>query len=293
MLAQRLNAAAARLAAISETPLLDAEILMAHTLGMSRSALLAHLREPVDAPEFDLLVQRRANAEPIAYILGHWEFFSLDFSVRAPLLVPRPETEHLVETVLNYVGHRPARVLEIGTGTGCVSIAIAVNAPQTTVTATDIRADALAVAAANAYKHQVADRVTLLRGDLFEALETNEEPFDVICSNPPYVKEGDWDTLSPVIRLYEDRNALLAGPEGLAIIEPLVRNALRHLRKGGLIAFEMDDRQRDSANRLLMESGYANIAFTRDLAGLNRIASAHSQCIFTNDAYVEHTRNVR
>ncbi len=272
--AERLTAAATLLAPVTETPRLDAEILLAHALGIARSALLARLREREDAPGFDALVERRAQAEPIAYILGTWEFFSLSFIVRKPLLVPRPETEHLVESVIEHIGERPAHILEIGTGTGCVAVSIAVNAPQASVVATDISVEAIETAAENARRHAVANRMTLRRGDLFAALEPDDGPFDIICSNPPYVEASAWDGLSPAIRLHEDPGALLAGSEGLDTIARIIREAPPYLRPGGMLTFEMDDAQRNSVECLLQEAGYHDIAFNRDLAGLNRIASA-------------------
>ncbi|MCX5758378.1 MAG: peptide chain release factor N(5)-glutamine methyltransferase, partial [Candidatus Hydrogenedentes bacterium] len=274
--AERLTAAATLLAPVTETPRLDAEILLAHALGISRSALLARLRDREDAPGFDALVERRAKAEPIGYILGTWEFFSLSFIVRKPLLVPRPETEHLVESVLAHIGDPPARVLDIGTGTGCVAVSIAVNAPQAFVLATDISVNAIETATENARRHAVTNRITFRRGDLFAALEPDEGPFDVICSNPPYVEAGAWNSLPPAIRLHEDPGALLAGPEGLDAIARIIREAPPFLRPGGMLALEMDDAQRNSVECLLQEAGYRDITFTRDLAGLNRIASARA-----------------
>ncbi len=271
---RRLAAATQRLAAVSDTPRLDAEMLLAHTLGITRSALLARLRDCTDAPGFDAIVERRANAEPIAYILGEWEFFSLSFAVRPPLLVPRPETEHLVETVLAHVGKHPARVLDLGTGTGCIAVSIAVNAPRASVVATDIRPKAIETADENATRHCVRERMTFRLGDLFAALDAGDGPFDAICSNPPYVEDSAWDTLPPVIRLHEDHGAVCGGPAGLDVTARIIRNARRHLRPGGLLALEMDDPQRDAIAALLKESGYREIAFTRDLAGLNRVASA-------------------
>lgn len=273
-LAERLNAAAARLVPITETPRLDAEILLAHALGISRSALLALLRDPIDAPTFDALIERRANAEPIAYILGAWEFFSLSFVVRPPLLVPRPETEHLVECVLERIGQDPARVLDVGTGTGCIAVSAAVNAPSAFVVATDIRPEAIETAAENARRHNVSNRMAFRCGDLFASLEPGDAPFDVICSNPPYVEAPAWDTLSPTIRLYEDPGAVVGGSEGLDVTARLIQQAPHFLCPGGMLAFEMDDAQRDPVEDLLKQAGYRNITFTRDLANLNRVASA-------------------
>jgi len=271
---ERLAAATERLSNVTETPRLDAEILLAHALDISRSALLARLRERAEAPAFDEMLERRVASEPIAYILGEWEFFSLRLKVRRPLLVPRPETEHLVEAVLDFIGQDPANVLEIGTGTGCVAVAIAHNAPKSRIVATDLSAIALDIAEDNARWHNATDRVTLRSGDLFEAVHVEDSPFDVVCSNPPYVEEGEWESLPPVIRLYEEPAALLAGRDGLDVIRRIIREAPPFLTARGLLAVEIGAGQRDAVQALLQECGYHNINFRPDLAGIPRIAVA-------------------
>ncbi len=272
--AERLAAAARLLSSISETPRLDAEILLASALGTSRSSLLARMKQRALAPDFDAMIERRAAAEPIAYILGEWEFFSLRIKVRPPLLVPRPETEHLVETVLSYIGKASARVLELGTGTGCVSVAIAYNSPNSRLIATDLSTTALDTAAENSRKHGVADRITLRQGDLFDAIQDDSGPFDVICSNPPYVEEAAWNDLAPVIRMYEDRRALLAGVDGLDVIRRLVHDAPTFLKPTGLLAFEIGMDQWNKTRQLLADRGYRDIRFCPDLSGIERIAIA-------------------
>ena len=272
--AERLAGAACRLAAVTETPRLDAEILLAHALAIPRASLFARLRERVEVPAFDDLIERRLAYEPIAYILGEWEFFSLMFTVSPPLLVPRPETEHLVEAVLEFVKDRPARVLDIGAGTGCVAIAIARNASQCRVVATDINPFALETAAANAERHGVSDRITFRTGDLFSALREGDAPFDVIASNPPYVEEDAWPQLPPAIRLHEDPGALLAGKDGLDVVGRIARDAPDFLKPEGLLALEIGMGQSESVEGLLTELGYRAIAFKSDLAGTPRIAHA-------------------
>lgn len=271
--AERIATATQSLAPITDTPRLDAEILLAHALRIPRASLLARLRECASVPEFDALLGRRLASEPIAYILGEWEFFSLLFRVRPPLLVPRPETEHLVESVLDFVGRSPAEVLEIGTGTGCVAVSVARNAPESRVVATDINPIAIETAAENCRRHGVDNRVTLQQGDLFKALHAHAE-FDVICSNPPYIEDGYWEHLPSVIRLYEDPGALLAGPEGLDVIRRLAESAPHYLRPGGLLAFEIGIGQHGAVEALLSAYGYHDIRFRPDLAGIPRIALA-------------------
>jgi len=273
-LAERLAAATRQLDAVTETPRLDAEILLARVMGIPRARLLARLRERSPAPGFAELVQRRLAHEPLAYILGEWEFFSLTFTVVPPLLVPRPETEHLVEVVLDAVKGTRARVLDIGTGTGCVALAIAHNAPLCRVVATDISPLALATASQNAARHGLEDRIDLVAGDLFEAVGAEASPFDVICSNPPYVEQKAWDALPRVIRLHESATALLAGEDGLGVIRRLVFEATAYLEPGGLLAFEIGEGQHEAVEALLRENNYEEIGFHRDLAGIRRIAQA-------------------
>jgi len=294
--AERLAQAARLLESVSDTPRLDAEILLAAALGVSRARLLASLNDRMDAPPFDTYIERRLNYEPLAYILGEWEFFSLPFNVQPPLLVPRPETEHLVEAVLDYARNQrdtvrdatrprrdatrhcgwcpPFRILDIGTGTGCVSVAIAVNIPDAAVVATDLSPLALDVARQNAERHGILDRIAFRLGDLFAALEPGDGPFDVVCSNPPYIEDGAWPDLSPVIRMHEDPRALLAGPDGLDVIRKIVKEAADWLAPGGLLAFEIGMGQDAAVEALLREGPYHDIHFQNDLAGIPRIACA-------------------
>lgn len=273
-LAHRLHLAEQQLASVTETPRLDAEILLAQALGLSRAALLARLRDQVPVSGFDNLLARRLNYEPIAYILGVWEFFSIEFRVRPPILVPRPETEHLVEVALEYLDKRPGttRVLDLGTGTGCVALAIARNAPHCTACATDINPAALGLARENA--EMLGISLELRHGDLFAALDADAAPFDAIVSNPPYVEEGDWPDLSPVIRHHEDPRALLAGTDGLDIIRRIITGAPAFLRPHGLLAFEIGERHRDAVSSLLEQAGYQEIGFRNDLSGIPRVAFA-------------------
>lgn len=273
-LAEELAATTEQLESISESPRLDAEILLAHVLGISRSVLLARLDESPSLQGLRHLVQRRLGHEPIAYILGEWEFFSLSLEVHPPALVPRPETEHLVEQVLDFVGDTPSKILEVGTGTGCVAVAIACNAPKVSILATDIRPENLDLAMRNAARHGVDNRIEVRAGETYEPLRPADGPLDVICSNPPYVEEGQWEALSPTIRLHEDRAALLSGPEGLDVIRQLVAKGQDHLRQGGLLAFEIGMGQYERVYALLDEYGYKEIRVTRDLAGIERIVTA-------------------
>ena len=269
-----LYSSARRLEAITDTPRLDAEILLARALNMPRARLLASLHESVSTDAFEHMVQRRLNAEPIAYILGEWEFYGLALQIEPPVLVPRPETEHLVSTVVNAVGKRGSRVLEIGTGSGCVSVAIATHAPNCQLVATDVRLEYVQLARRNAERHEVDDRIAFRYGDLFEGLGESDWPFDIICANPPYVADSEWDTLSPVIRLHEDPGALLGGADGLDVVHRLVAETRDFLKPRGMLAMEIGSGHFDTLHRSLDSLGYEHIQPVRDLAGINRVITA-------------------
>ncbi len=271
-LAARLRAAEMSLADVSESARLDAELLLAHALGWSRAEMLSRLRECHDSPQFGELLRRRRNHEPIAYILGEREFFSMVFSVERPLLVPRPETEHLVEACLDDVKDGPARVVDIGTGVGCVAVSIAALAKRTQVVAVDVALKATTMTRHNAARHGVRDRVHVLAADGFEAFTPGGGGFDAVVSNPPYVETSAWETLPPAIRLHEDPGALLAGPDGLTMIRRIIAEAGRYLRPGGLLALEIGMGQYRTVRALLEKHGYVSITSRRDLAGIERIA---------------------
>ncbi len=271
--AEALRAAERRLAQTSDSPRLDAEFLLAYAMGVERSRMLMRLDEPVPADALESYLARRAAGEPIAYILGTWEFYSLEIEVEPPVLVPRPETEHLVEAVLEFIGDRPARVLDLCTGTGCVAVAIAKNAPRVQVLAADIEPRYIDLARRNAARHGLQDRVHTAQGDLFAALPAGDPLFDVICANPPYVAQREWDGLSETIRHYEDPGALLSGPDGLDCVRRISADAQKFLKPGGLLAIEIGAGQVEAVRSLLHSAGYEDIRFHRDLAGIDRITS--------------------
>ncbi|NUM55102.1 MAG: peptide chain release factor N(5)-glutamine methyltransferase [Candidatus Hydrogenedentes bacterium] len=290
----RIHDAVQLLAEVSDTPRADAEFLMAHLLGVPRSRLPLHYGEDADVPEFQIFVERRLACEPIPYILGEWEFFSIPIKTRAPVLVPRPETEHLVEVVLEELrGKRlrsrtetapqgpeigaPPRILELCTGTGCVAVAIAKTFPGAQVVATDISDDALALANENAGMHGLKSQISNLKGDLFDALGEGIGPFNVICANPPYVEDDAFPGLSASIRLYEDPRALVAGPDGLDVIRRIVAGAPRYLVDGGLLALEIGEGQYDAARPLLEAAGFRDVQARNDLAGIQRIVLGRKQ----------------
>lgn len=262
----------------SETPRLDSEVLLAHARGCQRIQLYTRYDEALREDERSVmrdLVRRRAQSEPVAYLVGHREFFGLDFRVTPDVLIPRPDTETLVVELLELA--RPLaspRVLDIGTGTGCIAIAAAVNHPGGNFTAIDVSEPALAVARENAERHGVADRIRFLTGDLFAPLEAGER-FEIIASNPPYIRDDEIETLQPDIRLHEPLSALVAGPDGLTTIRRLIAEAPRHLAPGGYLLMEIAPEQAAAVHNLLEgEAAYGEIRIIKDLPGKERVALA-------------------
>ncbi len=273
-LGERLRQAEARLAAVSDTARLDGELLMAEALNLSRAQLMARLRQRDAASGFDVLVERRLNHEPIAYILGEHEFWSRSFIVRPPLLVPRPETEHLVEAVLERLPPAHARIAEVGTGTGCVAVTLAAERPAWGLAACDIRREAVYTAQLNARRHGVTDRLACVHGDGL-LWSRGGAGFDAIVSNPPYVESTAWEALPETIRRYEDPGALLAGPDGLVFIRRLMSEAFVRLVPGGLLAFELGMGQYEAVSTLLTQTGFLGLTVAPDLRGIDRIAIAY------------------
>jgi len=274
-----LHAAAARLAAAgigADEARLDAEWLARHALACDRAALVARARAIVPAEvvgRFDALVDRRRRREPMGYVLGQVEFWGLAFEVGAAVLVPRPETETIVEEALARIPPRGTRVrvADIGTGSGCLAVSIAREAPGAHVVAIDISAPALAVAARNVARHGVAERVALVRGSLLGAVGG---PLDVIVSNPPYVPDGDRPGLPPEVRDFEPGVALFGGPDGLDVIRAIVAEACDRLRPGGWLIFELGAGQAPGVEGLLAGREWADAAIRSDLQGIPRTAVA-------------------
>ena len=253
---------------------LDAEVLLAHACGTSRAALIAGAANAnTDTTErFRVMIERRASREPLAYIIGRKEFFSLDFEVTPSVLIPRPETETLVEAALRFLATRPEpRILDIGTGSGAIAIAIAANAPEVRIKATDISKEALEVARRNAIRHRCEDRIEFIAADLFP---DGHSHFDLIVSNPPYVAEADLDILEPEIRLHEPRQALTAGDDGLDFYRRIATDCRSRLNSDGAVMVEIGAGQASAVEALFQRAGFSNIDAVRDLAGIDRVIRA-------------------
>jgi len=286
-------------------PRLEAEILLAHALGTERIGLYLAYEREVETnvrARFRKWVQRRAEGEPTRYLVGGCEFMSLAFKVGPGCLIPRAETELVVEEVMARCGKTRGRapaaegasagpvvrdslyyragaavaVIDLCTGCGCVAVSVAVHMPESNVVATDLSAPALAMARANAAAHGVANRVAFLEGDLYEALEAaGAAPADFLLANPPYVAEAEWETLQPEIRNHEPREALVAGPEGTEVIERIVRGAPAHLKPGGTLLVEIGASQGPAVRDLAAGvRGLVDVEIRKDYAGHDRMLVA-------------------
>ncbi len=258
-------------AAGCDSPHVDAELLLAHALGVSRTALYAEPERELDPEERErlrALVARRARREPAAYILGEWGFRRLTLAVDARVLVPRPETEAVVERALAHVRDlAEPLVLDVGTGSGAIALAIADEHEGARVVATDISADALAVAAENRARAGLEGRVELVLGHLVAGLRG---PFDLVVSNPPYVEPGDFDALEPEIRLYEPREAVV----GTGQTGNVARRGFEVLRAGGWLVLECSETKGEDVAAELRALGYADVAVHRDLNERDRVVEA-------------------
>jgi release factor glutamine methyltransferase len=265
--------AAHQLRARTDTPRLEAELLLAHVLGLSRASLHTHPERPLlphQQRDYQTLLSRRIRSEPLPYLTGHVEFYGLDLIVDARVLIPRPETETLVDLALSLIHpHAPLTLADVGTGSGCIAIALAVGAPHAYTYALDLSPDALAVAYGNAERHEIASRVTFLRSDLLTALP---QPVDLIVANLPYVAADEWDRLPREVRAHEPRLALYGGRDGLNVIRRLLDEVPTHLRPGGALLIEVSATQGATVTHLARRTfPTAAITLHTDLASRDRV----------------------
>ena len=278
-LREAVTVAAAELAndwQLRDNATLDAQLLLLHTLRIPRVALIAHPDTeltPSQRSAFENSIARRLRHEPIQYITGEQEFYGLNFNVTPAVLIPRPETEHLVDAIIKLLPpNQPLKLADIGTGSGAIAVALAVHLPQAAITALDISPEALNIARNNADEHQVADRIRFLQSDLLSALDHEAETFDAIVSNPPYIPETDRATLHPQVREHEPAAALFAGATGLDIYRRLIPQAQKPLKPGGLLAMEIGHGQKADLSLLL--ASWQEVSFLNDLHQIPRVVLA-------------------
>jgi release factor glutamine methyltransferase len=265
-----------------DSPRLSAELLLCHVLKLERIQLYTFFDRAVSKPELDTLralVKRGAEHEPVAYLVGRCEFYSLSLTITPACLIPRPETELLVERAIHFLRKRSGSqaVLDLCTGSGCIAAAIAKNVATAQVTATDICDAALAVAAKNIEAHKLSERVRLLCGDLFDPVVKGLDApaFDVIVSNPPYVSEGEYETLDKNVKDYEPKHALLAGVDGLDVYRRIAGQAREFLKGDGALMMEIGYAQGAAVKALLEEAGdFQSVRIEKDLSNNDRIAIA-------------------
>jgi release factor glutamine methyltransferase len=276
------------------SPILAAELLLMHTLGHDRTWLYTHPEEPLDLyvlAKYFALIARRAAGEPTQYLTGKQEFWGLEFEVTPAVLIPRPETEHVMEVALARLGPRglkihldtgapreKLRVADVGTGSGCLAVALAHELPHAEVFATDISAPALAVARRNAARHALSSRIHFIECDLLSAflpLDSGSWPFDLIVSNPPYVARNEAAQLQREV-LHEPHAALFGGPTGVEIYARLIEQAASLLQTGGILILELGYNSADYVSAILsVQNRWTNVTFTNDLAGIPRVAAAN------------------
>jgi len=264
-----------QISGLSQTPRLDAQVLLAHIMGKSRAWLLAHPEEnltPTHQATLQPALAKLVSGTPLPYILGDWEFYNLSFRVNPAVLIPRPETELLVETALNWLREHPTRrtAADIGTGSGCLAISMAANIPNIHVTATDISESALKIAQSNATRHQVSDRIQFIQSDLFSALPVSHSTFDLVAANLPYIPTQTLRNLDVFGR--EPTLALDGGPAGLDLIRKLLQTAPPYLAPGGVIFLEIEASQGSAAVKLAHKLYQAaDINLYPDFAGQDRL----------------------
>jgi release factor glutamine methyltransferase len=264
---------------------LAAELLLLYLLERDRTWLYAHAEHALSAKaaaRYGELLERRAAGVPVQYLTGRQEFWGLEFEVNPSVLIPRPETEHLIEVALERLGERrsgPLFVADVGTGSGCLAVALARELPLARIVATDVSAAALEVARRNAGRHDVTDRIEFVRMNLLQSYLQAQEPqrpvFDLIVSNPPYVGRSEQHFLQPEVAEHEPHEALFAGEHGLDVYPQLIAQAAKLLHPGGVLVIELGYGLAEAVRGLLAEQpGWNRIAITNDLAGIPRILAA-------------------
>ncbi len=256
------------------SPRMNVELLLMSVLSCDRAYLYAHPERELTSGEsdrYDKALAERSRGVPSQYITGHQEFWGMDLIVTPAVLIPRPETEHVIETILPLArGMANPKIVDVGTGSGCIAVALAKELPHAEIYATDISPDALEIARANAVRHQLESRIVFRQADLLEGVPPGS--LDFVVSNPPYVGESEEEQVQLEVRKYEPRNAVFSGATGLEVIERLVPQASVALRPGGWLIMEISGSIGDGVTRLLR--GWEQFRITNDLQGIPRVVSA-------------------
>ena len=261
---------------ISDTPRLDVEILLEKALGdVDNLYIRLNLNKQVTKDEEELfksLIDDRIKGRPIAYIVGNREFMGLDFYVKEGVLIPRPDTEPLVEELIELCSDkRNLNILDIGTGSGAITISLAKYLPNSNVTSFDMYDIPLEVGKINAINNHVDDRITFIKSDVFSAIENTNTQFDVIVSNPPYIPKKDIETLHTQVKDYEPYTALEGGDDGLDFYRKITEQSRKYLKENGILAYEVGHDQAQAVSKIMKDNGYSKIYTKKDLQGIERV----------------------
>lgn len=264
------------LESISDTPRLDVEILLEKALGdVDNLYIRLNLDKEVTKEEkelFNNLIEDRLKGRPVAYIVGNREFMGLDFYVKEGVLIPRPDTEPLVEELIELCKNKESlNILDIGTGSGAITISLAKYLPTSKVTSFDMYDTPLEIGKINAVNNRVDDRVVFMKSDLFSAIENANTQFDLIVSNPPYIPKKDIETLHTQVKDYEPYTALEGGDDGLDFYRKITENSIKYLKENGILAYEVGHDQAQSVSEIMKNNGYSKIYIKKDLQGIDRV----------------------
>ena len=263
------------IASISDTPRLDVELLLQKCLGdVDRIYIHMNLDKKLSNKQkeyFLSMIKDRLNGRPIAYIVGHREFMGLDFYVKEGVLIPRPDTETLVEEIIEICKDKYVNILDIGTGSGAITVSLAKYLPKSKLTSFDISDIPLEVGKINAINNGVDNKIEFIKSDLFSAIKEKDIKFDVIVSNPPYIRKADMNTLHTQVKDYEPYNALEGGIDGLDFYKNITEQSHLYINKGGVLAYEVGHDQAQDVAMIMQNNGYNNIYTKKDIQGIDRV----------------------
>lgn len=263
------------ISSISDTPRLDVELLLQKCLGdVDRIYIHMNLNKELtneQEEKFLSMINDRLNGRPIAYIVEHREFMGLDFYVKEGVLIPRPDTETLVEEIIDLCKDKEVNILDIGTGSGAITVSLAKYLSNANLTSFDIADIPLGIGKKNSIKNGVEEKVKFVKSDLFSAIKDKDVKFDVIVSNPPYIRKSDMNTLHTQVKDYEPYNALEGGVDGLDFYRNITKHSNLYLNKGGILAYEVGHDQAQDVAMIMKNNGYTNIYTKKDIQGIDRV----------------------